>query len=198
MIYPNITTDDIHKWCYIGGEDGSQHIPGQKIYLDEDEHCFGKLLSLIDVHITSNPQINKLKSITKSEIKAYYQGRIDQVIETLANGIFNDTNAKVMAVPTNRFLATFPNSIQDIPYAIQYMLRLNGFEIRKDSSMPKYIEHMEPILPIKNSGQNEKYGQYLNEQQMKQILEAEKVSGLPSNLDHLISLGQSEKQKGEE
>ena len=34
--------------------------------------------------------------------------------------------------------------------------------------------------------------------EMKQILEAEKVSGLPSNLDHLISLGQSEKQKGEE
>ena len=197
MIYPDITADDIHKWCAIGGDDGAQHIPGQKIYLDEDEHCFGKLLSLLDTHITAHPQISKLKTMTKSEIKAYYQGRIDQVIETLANGIFNDTNAKVMAVPTNRFLATFPNSIQDIPYAIQYMLRLNGFEIRKDGSMPAYLTHMEPIVPIKNSGQNQKYGQYLNENQMKQNLASEKVSGLPSKVDYLIGLGQSEKQKEE-
>jgi len=54
---------------------------------------------------------------------------------------------------------------------------------------------MEPIISIKNSGQNEKYGQFLNEKQMKQILESEKVSGLPTNVEHLISLARSEQQK---
>lgn len=198
MIYPDITIDDIKKWCYIGGEDGAQHIPGQKIYLDEDEHCFGKLLSLLDLQITSNVPLQKIKSMTKPEAKAYFQGKIDTLIDDLANGIFNETNAKVMAIPTNRFIASFPNAHQDIAYAIQYMLRLNGFEIRKDCSVPTYIKEMEPIISIKNSGQNEKYGQFLNEKQMKQILESEKVSGLPTNVEHLISLAQSQQQKGAE
>ena len=198
MIYPNITTEDIKKWCYIGGEDGSQHIPGQKIYLDEDEHCFGKLLSLLDLQITSNVPAQRFKTMSKSEAKAYFQGRIDQLISDLANGIFNETNAKVMAVPTNRFIASFPNAHQDIAYAIQYMLRLNGFEIRKEGLIPTYLKEMEPIISIKNSGQNEKYGQFLNEEQMKKNLESEKISGLPANVDYFIGLAQSEQQKEKE
>ena len=201
MIYPNITIDDLKKWCAIGGEDGSQHVPGKKIILDEDEHCFGKLLSLLDLQITKNTsreRLQKNKSMSKKEINAYYQGRIDQIIEALANGIFSDATALDMAVSTAQFENLFSANPKDIPYAIQYMLRLNGYAIDKECSVYTYLQDKPTEHPIRIADEIWQYGQTLDEAQMKKSLEEQQITGLPSNVEYMINLGRSETQKGAE
>lgn len=201
MVYPNITIDDLNKWCSIGGEDGWQHIPGKKIILDEDEHCFGKLLSLLDLQITKNTskeRLEKNKSMSKKEIKAYYQGRIDQLIESLANGIFNDTTALDMAVPTSRFENVFSANPKDIPYAIQYMLRLNGYAIDKEGSVFTYLQDKPTVHSIRLADEIWKYGQTLDEAEMKKSLEKQQITGLPTNVNYMIGLGRTETQRSAE
>lgn len=197
MIYPEISIEDIKKWNKIGGKDASILIDDKRVYLDEDQYSFGMFLSLLDRETTAVVRPNKFK--TTEELTSYYQGKIDQLIDSLASGIFNEDNAKVMAVPLSRFSATFSHTHNLLPYAIQYMLRLNGFEIKREVSIKNFAEKYPKInviefIPV--SPEQELYyiyGKKLNEKEMKHTLSKMKIYGEDSNIDYLLNL--SAKQK---
>ena len=124
--------------------------------------------------------------------------RIDQLIESLANGIFNDATALDMAVPTSRFENIFSANPKDIPYAIQYMLRLNGYAIDKECSVFTYLQDKPTVHSIRLADEIWKYGQTLDEAEMKKSLEKQQITGLPSNVNYMIGLGRTEAQKSAE
>ena len=199
MIYPEISIEDIKKWNYIGGKDSSIIIDDKKIYLDEDQYSFSMFLALLDRESTSVIRENKFK--TQEELSSYYQGKIDQLIDTLASGIFNEDTTKVMAIPLSKFSATFSHTKHLLPYAIQYILRLNGFEIKREVSIKNFAEKYPKINVIefiRVSPEQELYyifGKYLNEKELKYSLSKLKINSEDSNLDYLLNI--SAKQKAQ-
>ena len=78
------------------------------------------------------------------------------------------------------------------------MLRLNGCAIDKECSVYTYLEDKPTIHPVRFADEIWRYGQTLDEAEMKTSLEKQKITGLPSNVEYMINLGRPESAKASE